>query len=324
MKKNKAMRLASILLVVTLLTTCAISGTFAKYTTADSATDSARVAKWGVQLSVAGPLYGDSYVNGGTKMQAYVNETTDSVSINATDQATADVVAPGTANPDGLKITITGTPEVSSKLSATITSENIFLKAGNYAIMVENNKVTAENIAELAADTEGLYYDNSGTMTKVAATDAFDAGKTYYMLEDAAAVAADYYPVAYSGAGITGAITADSNKLVAAEIAKLLNDGAAVTPTTTGAVSTYTITEKAYTPNVNFATKFAAINGASVSWAWAFEQSQDPADTILGHAAAGVQIYKTADSGATYTAAATTDYNINTQLGINITITQAD
>ncbi len=47
MRKNKMMRLASALLVAVLLTTCAISGTFAKYVTEKSATDTARVAYWG-------------------------------------------------------------------------------------------------------------------------------------------------------------------------------------------------------------------------------------------------------------------------------------
>lgn len=47
MKKNNMMRLASVLLVLVLLTTCAISGTFAKYITANEATDTARVAHWG-------------------------------------------------------------------------------------------------------------------------------------------------------------------------------------------------------------------------------------------------------------------------------------
>ena len=47
MKKNNVMRIASALLVAVLLTTCAISGTFAKYTTTVSGNTSARVAKWG-------------------------------------------------------------------------------------------------------------------------------------------------------------------------------------------------------------------------------------------------------------------------------------
>ena len=51
MKKNTMMRLAAVLLVVALLTTSVICGTFAKYTSADTATDSARVAKWDIQLN---------------------------------------------------------------------------------------------------------------------------------------------------------------------------------------------------------------------------------------------------------------------------------
>ena len=47
MKKNRMMRLASILLVCVLLTTSVISGTFAKYTTSANSEDKARVAKWG-------------------------------------------------------------------------------------------------------------------------------------------------------------------------------------------------------------------------------------------------------------------------------------
>lgn len=51
MKTNKIMRVASVLLVAVLLTTCAISSTFAKYTTTVSSSDSARVAKWGFGTS---------------------------------------------------------------------------------------------------------------------------------------------------------------------------------------------------------------------------------------------------------------------------------
>ena len=51
MKKNRMMRLASILLVCVLLTTSVISGTFAKYTSQATASDSARAAKWDIQLN---------------------------------------------------------------------------------------------------------------------------------------------------------------------------------------------------------------------------------------------------------------------------------
>ena len=54
MRKNKMMRAASALMVAVLLTTCTISGTFAKYVTTASGNDTARVAKWGVQIDMAG------------------------------------------------------------------------------------------------------------------------------------------------------------------------------------------------------------------------------------------------------------------------------
>ncbi len=51
MKNRKIMRCASALLVMALMTTCAISGTFAKYVTSTTGGDSARVAYWGFDQS---------------------------------------------------------------------------------------------------------------------------------------------------------------------------------------------------------------------------------------------------------------------------------
>ena len=51
MKKNKMMRFASVLLVAVLLSTCAISGTFAKYTSTVTGTATAAVATWDVEVA---------------------------------------------------------------------------------------------------------------------------------------------------------------------------------------------------------------------------------------------------------------------------------
>ena len=59
MRKNKMMRTASGLLVATLLTTSVISGTFAKYTTEETGSDSARVAKFGVEITARGTMFAD-------------------------------------------------------------------------------------------------------------------------------------------------------------------------------------------------------------------------------------------------------------------------
>lgn len=66
MKKNKMMRLASCLLVAVMLTTSVISGTFAKYVTSDSATTSARVARWGFDTTTItlDDLFAASYDEG--------------------------------------------------------------------------------------------------------------------------------------------------------------------------------------------------------------------------------------------------------------------
>jgi len=47
MRKNRTMRVAALLLALTLITSCFVGGTFAKYTTSTTGGDSARVAYWG-------------------------------------------------------------------------------------------------------------------------------------------------------------------------------------------------------------------------------------------------------------------------------------
>ena len=44
--KNKFMRAATLLMALTLMTSCFVGGTFAKYTSTQSGSDTARVAKW--------------------------------------------------------------------------------------------------------------------------------------------------------------------------------------------------------------------------------------------------------------------------------------
>ncbi len=102
MKKNKMMRIASVLLVAVLMSTCAISGTFAKYVTSANSSDSARVAKFGVTITANGNIFAASYD-----------------STVAADGATPDdVVAPGTSG-NLASMTLSGKPEVSVKVTYT-------------------------------------------------------------------------------------------------------------------------------------------------------------------------------------------------------------
>lgn len=105
MEKNRMMRLASALLILTLLTTCMISGTFAKYTTQATGEDTARVAKWGVTVSTHTDLFAISYTN--------TNDNSGTVTVKS--EGTDKLVAPGTTG-TGLGVTIGGTPEVSYEM----------------------------------------------------------------------------------------------------------------------------------------------------------------------------------------------------------------
>lgn len=125
MKKNKMMRLASSLLVAVLLTSSVISGTFAKYVTEGSATDSARVAKWGVNVNVTGdeafaPEYDktDTRTNAELKNIEAISKTV--IAANGTD----NLVAPGTNGYLGT-VAVTGTPEVAVEVKTELVTFNV-------------------------------------------------------------------------------------------------------------------------------------------------------------------------------------------------------
>ncbi|MBQ1873361.1 MAG: hypothetical protein II152_06315, partial [Succinivibrionaceae bacterium] len=125
MKKNRIMRVFSVLLALTLISTCAISGTFAKYITKAEGKDQARVAKWGIVLTMEGDeLFKNEY------------ETDDQngftgVSVKADNED--KLVAPGTKG-DGFKATVTGKPEVATRyiLEIPATWTDVVLPAGEY------------------------------------------------------------------------------------------------------------------------------------------------------------------------------------------------
>ena len=112
MKKNVMMRVASLLMVCVLATTCGISGTFAKYVTSDSGEDFARVAKFGVTITDNfSSMFETTY-----EKHSAIDGGSDDLSV----KSTVDVVAPGT---DGelADFTFTGTPEVDVTVEYDVT-----------------------------------------------------------------------------------------------------------------------------------------------------------------------------------------------------------
>ena len=127
MKKNKMMRLASVLLIAVLMSTCAISGTFAKYVTANSGSDTAQVAKFGVKIDI-----NDDLGMFKTQYAKEDSEYTGSLSVNS--GSDTRLVAPGTKGE--MSFVITGTPEVATRVSIAFgaATKAIQLPAGEYTL----------------------------------------------------------------------------------------------------------------------------------------------------------------------------------------------
>ncbi|MBO5253531.1 MAG: hypothetical protein J6C51_06285 [Clostridia bacterium] len=271
MRKNKMMRAASALLVAVLLTTSVISGTFAKYVTTADASDTARVAKFGVTVTASGSLFGKTYLT-------TTNDTPgadDAVDNTVTVKSDVKVVAPGTkSSEDGIEFSITGTPEVDVNVAIAVTEDtyDVFLAPGFY----DDVTTGADDIAQVATKYEPVKYtlwqDKGGTGTYTAVTDAENVNLA---------------TLASKLEGLT----------------------------------------KTYDSNTNL---FNEVGNLKITWAWDIDEN-DLADTILGDLAADANSVKgkytginDPNEGTTLVAGMDKDYNLNTGIQIDITVTQVD
>ena len=292
MKKNVFLKLASALLVLCLASTCAIGTTFAKYTTADSASDTARVAKWGITVAVSGTLFGTDYAT--TPNDSIAAATQQSVSsLDA-----AKVVAPGTKNFTGFQVKLSGQPEVAYKITANtndVTIEDIWLKANTYGVMVPVHGVNA------ATSLANLYVLDGATYKPAT---AYAVDTTYYALHDKVVLADKYNPIQWSVAN-NGA---DSVTIAAGDLNAVTNALVAAMNGKTGDAkdtleATYTLT-----------------------WEWPWEVNNG-ADTILGNlqaVAAGDTIRVVKLDGVNYVAVEASDYNLDIAFGMKVTVDQVN
>jgi hypothetical protein len=289
MRKNKMMRLASCLLVLTLLTTSVISGTFAKYTTTGSINDTARVAKWGVVITGSGSLYGTQYLYNGVESNAnrpiVSVENEQNLSVKSIDSI--DVVAPGTkSSTAGLSFSISGTPEVRTKVKVTVTAQDIYLAAGTYAVM---QKAMVKDTTFATKVDAGLYtYDvNTSTYSKVASSATFASTTEYYELTGKVTVAeGGYYPITYenSNTDIAGTKITKIAAQIATYVKKLEKGEVSESPATEKSVAKATYeAERTLDPNTDLG---KTLNLGTITWEWAYEDSKDGnkdlEDTILG------------------------------------------
>jgi hypothetical protein len=261
MKTNKMLRLASILLVAAMVSTCAISGTFAKYVTSDSKGDSAKVAKFGVVVTTTGSIFKSQY-DSDTNNFGYTGLSVQ----NKTDDK--NLVAPGTKNTDKMYFSVTGTPEVAVNVNIAVNVvEDVFL-----------------------AKKDGL-----PNMTTGNAEDTFNntESKDGFGGEG-------YYPVVFTLTNTTTGTVATGNLK---DIKKAFED-----------------LSKNWEPGTNLEEKYG---NYELTWAWAYGDEDtdtgfDAHDTLLGDLQAGT----TLTPSTTLTNG--TDYNLDIDFTVTITVTQID
>lgn len=297
MKKNRMLKIASAMIMLCLITTCAIGTTFAKYTTADSAADTARVAKWGVEVSASGTMFGKAY------KEVAVLET-DAAATVKTSETAQKVVAPGTSNPTGIQIKLIGKPEVDFEVTATSANiKDIFLNEGTYGTMVKAHGLN------VASDMTNIYWKNGANYVK---ENTFNAEHVddYYKLMDkvTVAVGTKYYPIQW-GAKVWVNGT------------EYVQDPAF--PTLAAAVASLTGADLNKTYKANTDVSFVY----ELTWAWAFNVSDyaDKCDTILGNIQAGDEIVvKETGTPNTFAAVTAADYSLEVGCEISVTATQVD
>lgn len=179
MKKNTMMRIASFLMIAVLLTTCAISGTYAKYTSNVTVKDSARVAYWGFNQATL------------TTLDLFKYEATD---VSNTAGIVTGLVAPGTANEIKLNMVYTDNgdikaPEVKYDLDVAVevTGEYAHLEAlDSFSFTLNGEKKTLAEIeaaleaatGTYAADTLPAIFETGATLGWAWAIDGDDAADT--------------------------------------------------------------------------------------------------------------------------------------------------
>lgn len=179
--KNRTMRVAALLLVLTLMTSCFVGGTFAKYTTGSGLKeDTARVAKWGVTVTGTGVMFSDSYKDEATTYA--VNEDGTAITVQS-GTAGDKVIAPGT-NGTLAAFDIGGTPEVDTEVvyTAVLTLTGWEVDGAEYCPIVfkvngTEYKIDATNdtIAKLEAAVEAAI---------VAAKQSYDTNEDLSAAED--------------------------------------------------------------------------------------------------------------------------------------------
>lgn len=292
MKKNTVMRVFALILVLTLMSTCAISSTFAKYVTKAEGEDQARVAKWGVVVTVDGSTFADKYAATDT---AY---TEDGGEYSVVSSVTGEsVVAPGTSAAEAEKTlvaTVKGTPEVAARYTLEGKDiKDVVLPAGTYTDYTQLVKAKDGSYGYTGTFTlEKDYAPVKWNLTISGKGKTIDLAKELYKALPAENIAqAEAYGLTEDGCSIFDAIViiqkvagnTGYKNIVEAALGNVVSGGRNFELEADKDAGTFKLSYD-FDPNKEMDYTF------SLSWSWAFEQENvelfDKADTFLGNWAA--------------------------------------
>lgn len=293
MKKNWTTRVAVALLALTMITSCFVGSTFAKYVTKAEGTDNARVAKWGILLTVEGNAFATQYE---AEDQDYIDAGGE-YSVVASNGA--QVVAPGTNSEQvgqTLVGTVSGTPEVATRYAMTGTVTDVVLPAGTYTDYT--NLVKAQDGTYGYTDTFTLGKNYSPIKWNLVISNPnqeLDVAEALYdHLPEQYLTIAESYGLTRSGCSFFDAIAIIQKvagndvyvQVVEAALAEVVSGGRNLMLEADPEAGTFTLSYD-FDPNTEMDFTF------ELSWEWAFEQEEDvelydKADTYLGNIAAGI------------------------------------
>lgn len=170
-KKQKSMRVAYGLMTAALLTSCVVGGTFAKYMIQGTGSDSARVARFGVEITANGSTFSSMYEaenNGKERIVAY-----SVVGTAGGDGEKDQIVAPGTSG-KMVSMTLSGKPEVAVRVSYEAT-----LSLGNWEVDGAYYCPLEITIGESNEPIKGTDYESSDSFA-TAVKEAIEAYTAVY------------------------------------------------------------------------------------------------------------------------------------------------
>lgn len=157
-RSSMMVRLVAVLAVTMMFTMCFVGGTFAKYTSSATGTDSATVAKWSFKVGETDIATTDTFTFDLFKTIKDSNGTDDETDMSPVD---GSIIAPGTQGSFDLVLTNASQVTAQYAIDYTVTNNNdIPVK-----FSVDGGTTWTNDLADVAASDSTKLAANSGTTT---------------------------------------------------------------------------------------------------------------------------------------------------------------